>query len=563
MGSRRGLSARLPYDGRYLVGVETATEASRQVHSVLFATQNASLQVFYELAQALRHEGGLERASFYVSDEGYFDRFRAQTPDVESDSYTLLKEWEVVRDSASHEPDMAELRKFEETLDVDCLWSVLIADRRVYGGPCATLHQDHRQRFEHRRMLAILNLSLRRMEQLFDAAKPDLVVGFICVTLGDYLAYLFAKARGIPYLNLRPTRMQNYMYAGESVFEWSESFVTAYQDRTGYCPASEAVEIATSHLAVVRATHSRYEGIIRASAAPPQTTRVVHRSPPALVKRVLEMALQDLRSFFSGDWSRHRPGILESVWFVKVHRPLRARRMRWTFRHEYVYEEDLPALDYAFFPLHAEPEMQLNVYNRRYLNQIEAVRSVAGNLPVGMKLLVKEHPWTVGRRPLSYYRKLLKIPNVRLVSPAVESRPLILNARLMTMISGSIALEAAMLGKPVVTLGKALFNVLSPSMVCCMPPVEELAQRIQELLRSYEYDDSALVRYFATVVEQSVAVDWYSRLLKRPESERDLEESERREQIANVARYLLRRADELYGAAELNREDVTAAHGDD
>jgi hypothetical protein len=452
---------------------------------------------------------------------------------------------------------MAELRKFEETLDVDCLWSVLIADRRVYGGPCATLHQDHRQRFEHRRMLAILNLSLRRMEQLFDAAKPDLVVGFICVTLGDYLAYLFAKARGIPYLNLRPTRMQNYMYAGESIREWSESFVRAYRDESSFRPTSEAVDIGAGHLAVVRETHSRYEGIIRASAAPPQTSRRIRRSPPAFVKRFLEMAIHDLRLLVSGDWSRHRPGLLESVWFVKVQRPLRARRMIRTFRHVYVYEEDLPALDYAFFPLHAEPEMQLNVYNRRYLNQIEAVRSVAGNLPVGMTLLVKEHPWTVGRRPLSYYRKLLEIPNVKLVSPAVESRPLILNARLMAMISGSIALEAAILGKPVVTLGRALFNVLPPRMVCCMPRIEELGQRIQELLRDYEYDDAALVRYFGTLVEQSVAVDWYSGLLQRPESGRDLEESEWREQIANVARYLLRRADELYG------KDATPAHGDD
>ena len=520
--------------------------------------------MLYDIAQALRGDGKLERAAFYISDERYFDGFRTRTPDIESDSYTLLKEWEVVRDSAMHEPDMSTLRKYEELLDVDSLWSVLIADRRIFGGPTATIRQDYGQRFEHRRMLAILELGLRRMEQLFDDAKPDLVVGFICVTLGDYLAYLFAKARGIPYLNVRPTRMQNYMYAGESIREWSQSFVEAYHDKTGFSPSSEAVEIAADHLSVVRESHSRYEGIIKASATPPRTSMPTRRSPIALVGRFFEMAMLDLRSFFSADRNRHRPGLLESVWFVKVWRPMRSRRLNRTFRDVYVQERDLPQLDYAFFPLHAEPEMQINVYNRRYLNQIEAVRAVAGNLPVGMKLLVKEHPWTVGRRPLGYYRKLLEIPNVMLVSPAIDSRPLILHARVMAMISGSIALEAAVIGKPVVTLGKALFNVLPPGMVCCMPPVEELGRRTRELLRDYECDEEALVRYFATVVDQSVAVDWYSKLLRRPESARthrdaetELEQNERLEQISRVAQYLLCRADELYGEGA-----STLEHGD-
>ena len=89
-----------------------------------------------------------------------------------------------------------------------------------------------------------------------------------------------------------------------------------------------------------------------------------------------------------------------------------------------------------------------------------------------------------------------------------------------------------------------------------MPPVEELGQRIRKLLRDYHYDDRVLVRYFATLMQQSVAVDWYSKMLRRPESARDtsgdLEVSERREQIASVAHYLMRRADELYGEGDIS-----------
>ena len=533
------------------------TGVSSQVRNVLFATQSSSLDVFYDIAQAIRKHRDLERVAFYVSEESHFERFSEQTPDIESDSYTLLKEWEVVRDSLSHQPDMAELRRFEENLDVDSLWSVIVADRRVYGGPCNTIHQDYVQRFNHERMLSILSLSCRRMGQLFDDVKPDLVAGFICVTMGDYLSYLFAKARGIPYLNLRPTRVDNCIYAGGSMREWSESFVRKYHDKSGFTPSGEAVEQATDYLTTVQQTHARYEGIIQAAGMPPQTSRPSRRSKLSLVKRFFEMAIIDLGKFFSNDWNRHRPGMLESYWFLKIQRPMRARRIKWTFRNVYVYEKDLPNLDYAFFPLHAEPEMQINVHNSRYLNQIEAVRCVAASLPVGMKLLVKEHPWTIGRRTVGYYRKLLEIPNVRLVAPEVESRPLITHARLMAMISGSIALEAAMVGKPVVTLGTALFNILPSTMICSLPPVEELGERIRELLKSYQYEEEPLVRYFATVIDQSIPIDWYSRLLRRPESmargesyEIRTEMSEREKQIKGVARYLLRRTDELYGVRD-------------
>jgi len=39
------------------------------------------------------------------------------------------------------------------------------------------------------------------MENLFNDLKPDAVVSFQCVTLGDFLGYLFAKALNIKVLN--------------------------------------------------------------------------------------------------------------------------------------------------------------------------------------------------------------------------------------------------------------------------------------------------------------------------------------------------------------------------
>ena len=49
-------------------------------------------------------------------------------------------------------------------------------------------------------------------------------------------------------------------------------------------------------------------------------------------------------------------------------------------------------------PKQKEPEVTLLVWGRPYINQIEVARKFARCLPVGMKLVVKEHPAAVGYR---------------------------------------------------------------------------------------------------------------------------------------------------------------------
>ena len=110
-----------------------------------------------------------------------------------------------------------------------------------------------------------------------------------------------------------------------------------------------------------------------------------------------------------------------------------------------VREADLSGIRYVFFQLHTEPEVSLLVYGRPYVNQIEIVRMLAMSLPVDMVLVVKEHPWMVGKRSLSAYQKMLDIPRVKFAAPALEARTLVKQADLIAVVTGSVALEAAML----------------------------------------------------------------------------------------------------------------------
>ena len=193
--------------------------------------------------------------------------------------------------------------------------------------------------------------------------------------------------------------------------------------------------------------------------------------------------------------------------------------------------------------------MTVYVYSKPYLNQIEAIRLISDNLPVGMKLISKEHPWHVGKRTISYYRKLLQIPNVMLAPPDMKSRDLVLKADLVTVISGSIGLEGLMLKVPVVVLGRAPFNFLPKSMMRHVTNPDSLGFEIRELLDNYQYEEMAMQCYVAAVMKDSVAVDFYSVLSGRKEAynpsnlsnDEQGREIERNRQIKLLSDYLKRR----------------------
>jgi capsule polysaccharide export protein KpsC/LpsZ len=170
---------------------------------------------------------------------------------------------------------------------------------------------------------------------------------------------------------------------------------------------------------------------------------------------------------------------------------------------------------YVFFPLHTEPEVSLLVYGRPFLNQIEVIRQIAISLPIDVHLVVKEHPWMVGKRKYSSYAKLLNIPRVHLARPEMTARDLIEKSALVAVITGSVGLEAAILRKPVITFGDCAFNALPLTMVRRCNDLRELPSLVRTMLDHHEHDEAALESYVAAVFELSESVNLYSALLEK------------------------------------------------
>ncbi len=475
---------------------------------LLFLTQGASLAPFHDLALALRRRGRLEAAGYYVSDSRHFDSYVERRPDLLAGGAPIAKEWEIVRRARAGAPDLERLRALEAAWGP--LRASIVADRRLVFGPRATYAQDYGSRFDERTLLRLVEEGVAELERLFDAVKPDAVLSFICVTFGEHLAWRMARARGIRFLNLRPTRIRNYVHWGESVHEPSARVRAALAELEAGGGPREALAVAREQLASVRAGDARYEGVIPASRRPPAAPF----RPGAALARAASLWREERAFRREGHLDHHLTRPLDAFLHRRLWGPLRARAVDRRLRGGYVGTGDLAGLDYAFFPLHVEPEVTLLVYSPHCLNQIEAARLLAQALPAGMTLVVKDHPAAIGKRPVSYYEKLLEIPNLRLADPALASRELVEGARFVATIAGSIGLEAALRGKPVLTLGATPFELIGAPLVR-RAAMDAVPAAVAELLAGFRPDDEALVRYLAAVIGTSTPVDWYSVLLKK------------------------------------------------
>lgn len=513
--------------------------------NVLFFTQSGSLRVYHDVLLALKKDSAVDKAGFYVSDHLFYQRFLAENPDFETGEFKILKEWVLAKQAKKHPLNVEKLREYGTTLDVASFWDALVCDRRLMNGPRFAFRQDYAPRCSYDYILQMLQENLIRIEKLYDEIQPDFVAGFICTTVGEFIGYLFARARNIPYLNLRATRIDNYMMYGQTVYEPSEFVDASYR---GYrCSGSkdEWHSRAQEYLDFSRKKHAKYEGVFLTTQRPPQVgspTNILKRSPVWLVKRGFKILKNQLDSLKRARNGSSTTNLLAPLVYRNFLNPLLVKRINRYLRDKYVPVESLPDIDYVFFPLAKEPEVTLLVYSKPYLNQIEVIRNVAYNLPIGKTLLVKEHPASVGTRPLKYYQKLLQIHNVSLVAPQVEPRELIKNTDLVVTIAGSVGFEALLLKKPVIIFGQTPYEMLPASMLRKVTNLNKLSQTISDLIANHRHDERALLDYIAATMKESVPIEFYTKLLGRSAQYATAALTDREEHVTRLADYTLKMA---------------------
>lgn len=487
--------------------------------NILFFTQTKSLDLFYQLYLRVKNKLNIEKMGFYVAGLEFYEEFLKDHPDFE-EQFTIQKEWEIYREADGHTPDLERITLFEDEIGDPTLWSPLVTDRRLLMGKRTRFRQDYRSRFSYTEKLAIMEIALQKIDKMFSEVKPDLVCTVYTATFGDCLAHMFAKARGIRSLDLRLARLKNCVMFVDGVVEPAPHIVDIFEGFKNGVPDDLKKE-AEDYIATVVKDNAMYEGVVPSLEKRRENHSDTRDKKSSVSLRIVLRAVGLIRRYYKFTKIPYRydyqhAGVIRPLVYNKLLNPFNLKRIRRELRDSFVDKNALRDENYILYPLHTEPELVLSQFARPYLNQIEVIRNISLSMPIGMTLLVKEHPMMLGRRSRGYYNALLRIPNVRLVDFDLSSDVALEHARLVVIIRGAIGLEAVIRRKPVVSLGKSLFDILPICMFRSCWSLYDLPHAIHDMLSNYHYDHDALVGYLAAVMKGSSPVNLVSDLLEKP-----------------------------------------------
>ena len=165
---------------------------------------------------------------------------------------------------------------------------------------------------------------------------------------------------------------------------------------------------------------------------------------------------------------------------------------------------------FLYFPLQSEPEATLLAFAPFYSNQISLIETVAKAIPIDSLLYVKEHPTQKDKfwRSIKDYKKIIDIPNVKLLHPKVNSLELVERSQGVIAISGSTGFEALFYKKPVIIFGDEHYEKLS--MVTKIKEIGNLSQEIKNALMNYKFNQNELNIFMKIFNELSLQVRYAS-----------------------------------------------------
>jgi len=432
-------------------------------------------------------------------------------------NYQFIHFLDDIRHKAFHaatEPDMELLKSFEENSRYKSLWRFVAADRNlgaVFMHGAVVRDTLANQEQDPQRILGYFSNLLKEYKGVFESFRPDIFMPAIAMGAIDaHILEQLCQQSNTVYLAAYPCRIDDYFTFAES----SELEFSLIDCR--YRQLLESTE--EPQLTVAKRF---YEKIISELPAPKYFDRdnECHRITRFLSVRervvfwlkYIYTPLKVLKNWLKTRSLRRSPCYAKQPGTFKAF--LSNLKYEWTRRaQEYRFlckgagEPLNRGQKYLYYPLHINPEYSTQFLGTMWLDQITVIEALAKSIPADWLVYVKEHPATLQNRvrPVGFYEKIKRLPNVKLINTFSDMHALVSNAQMVAVITGTSGWEAVQRGVPTINFGKCFWDVLKLSKRCT--DLENLSLDIHdEIRRSSRIGDAErkrrLICYLAAVKE--------------------------------------------------------------
>ena len=380
----------------------------------------------------------------------------------------------------SKKPDTEYLKLVETKYKIDI--SLLISNERFFN------KWNRYYKFSSDEKLSILEQECKLFEKILDEIQPDFLIISQTTLHQNHLFYEICKSKGIKVLMIRPS-----FFVGKQIISSEFDSLDNIQinnkfhfdslvDIQNYLKKYDATAKARRELENWLASKTDYLRSILKFLFSNNTNVKTHytyygRTKFAVLKETMSIMMQ--------------------------------KRRRQSFINKNLIHDVENKKPIIYFPLQIEPERSLLIQAPNYTDQIKVITNIVKSLPQEYELYVKEHPASVFRewRSVRDYKKIMKLPNVKLIHPSVRSEDLIKKSSLVITISSTTGLEAAFYNKPSIIFADLDYSIL-PS-VHKIKSIDELPSAINSSLKK-EVRLSDLNHYINLIEENSFELDFDS-----------------------------------------------------
>ena len=361
----------------------------------------------------------------------------------------------------------------------------------VYGERFFHEHRTNFHKFSKSEILIIVENTIKFFSDLIERISPKLI---IMQTAGENIAntllFKIAKKLNIKILMVNPTHIHNRVVVSDNLIskEISDDFEKIIENFNEKLQDYGPEYIKNKTLVETVKVQNQFNfNESNTSEKISHYINRIHNDPEPIYQNVGKTKSKMIKS--------------------KISTNIETKKRKAFLDKNSIYE--IKDEKFLYFPLQTEPEAKILSISPFFSNQISVIENIARSIPVDFTLYVKEHPgqglklW----RSIEFYKKLIELPNVKLIHPSVNPQDLISRSSCVVSITGSTGFESLFYKKPVILFADEYYDCLS--MVTKVNTITSLPKLISKNITSFEFNNREFNALMKSTDSQSISLPYF------------------------------------------------------